>query len=150
MRTVTVTDTLTGKRKALEPREPGKVGIYACGPTTYGPIHIGNARPYVVFMLFGRFLRRLGYEVRVVFNLTDVNDKIYAAAAEQGVPSADWASQMSEAYIHTTDRLGIGRMDRCDVRRGAWLSTMAGIARHLTTQGRCDVSCGTGTRAIPS
>jgi cysteinyl-tRNA synthetase len=111
VRTVIITDTLSGERKALEPREPGKVGIYACGPTTYGPIHIGNARPYVVFMLFGRFLRRLGYEVRVVFNLTDVNDKIYAAAAEEGVPSADWASQMSEAYIHVTDRLGIGRPD---------------------------------------
>ena len=111
MRSVTVTDSLSGESKQLETREQGRVGIYACGPTTYGPIHIGNARPFVVFTLFARFLRRLGYEVKLVINLTDINDKIYAAAAEQGVPSAEWASQMSEAYIHTTDRLGIGRPD---------------------------------------
>ena len=51
MRDIRITDTLTGGLKPLEPRDPGKVGIYACGPTVYSRIHVGNARPYVVFSL---------------------------------------------------------------------------------------------------
>ena len=69
----------------LEPREPGKVGIYACGPTVYGRIHVGNARPYVVFALLKRFLEHEGYDVTLVENITDVNDKIYDAARAAGV-----------------------------------------------------------------
>ena len=64
----------------LEPRDPGRVGIYACGPTVYSRIHVGNARPFVVFSLLKRFLVHAGYEVTLVINVTDVNDKIYAAA----------------------------------------------------------------------
>ncbi len=64
---------------------PGKVGIYACGPTVYGRIHVGNARPFVVFSLLKRFLVHEGYEVTFVANVTDVNDKIYAAAQAAGV-----------------------------------------------------------------
>ncbi len=59
----------------------GRVGIYACGPTVYDRIHVGNARPFVVFSLLKRFLVHAGYEVTLVINITDVNDKIYAAAA---------------------------------------------------------------------
>ena len=70
-----------------EPRDPGKVGIYACGPTVYGRIHVGNARPYVVFALLKRFLEHEGYDVTLVENITDVNDKIYDAARAAGVPS---------------------------------------------------------------
>ncbi len=86
MREVRIKDTLTGEVRALEPRTAGKAGIYACGPTVYGRIHVGNARPYVVFMLVGRLLRHLGYETTVVMNVTDVNDKIFDAAKELGVP----------------------------------------------------------------
>ena len=68
---------------ALEPRDPGRVGIYACGPTVYSRIHIGNARPFVVFSLLKRFLEHEGYAVTLVVNVTDVNDKIYAAAARR-------------------------------------------------------------------
>ncbi len=56
MREITLHDTLTGELLPLLAREPGKVGIYACGPTVYGPVHIGNARPFVVFSLLKRFL----------------------------------------------------------------------------------------------
>jgi cysteinyl-tRNA synthetase len=77
-------DTGSGEIVPLEPRDPGRVGIYACGPTVYGRIHIGNARPFVVFSVLKRFLERCGYEVTLVVNVTDVNDKIYAAAAAQG------------------------------------------------------------------
>ena len=62
-------------------------GIYVCGPTVYGRIHIGNARPFVVFLVLKRYLERRGTRVRLVSNLTDVNDKIYDAAKAEGVPS---------------------------------------------------------------
>jgi cysteinyl-tRNA synthetase len=109
MREVRIRDTLSGEPRALEAGE--EVGIYACGPTVYSRIHIGNARPFVVFSLFARFLRSEGYRVRLVVNVTDVNDKIYAAAAEAGEPSADFAARMTTAYFEDTDRLGLGRPD---------------------------------------
>jgi cysteinyl-tRNA synthetase len=111
VRDVTIHDTLAGNRRKLEPREPGRVGIYACGPTTYGRIHIGNARPYVVFTLLKRFLLHEGYEATLVINVTDINDKIYAAAREAGRPSAEFAAEMTAAYLKDTDDLGLGRPD---------------------------------------
>jgi cysteinyl-tRNA synthetase len=111
MRRVVIQDTLSGERRALEPGEHDRVGIYACGPTTYGRIHIGNARPFVVFTLLRRFLAHEGYEPKLVINVTDINDKIYAAAREAGVPSARFAEEMTAAYIEDTDRLGLGRPD---------------------------------------
>jgi cysteinyl-tRNA synthetase len=111
VREVRIRDTLSGRPAPLEPREPPKVGIYACGPTVYSRIHVGNARPYVIPMLLSRFLAHEGYEPTVVINLTDVNDKIYDAAREAGVPSAEHAERMIGAYREDTDRLGIGRPD---------------------------------------
>jgi cysteinyl-tRNA synthetase len=104
-------DTRSGAIRALEPRTPGRVGIYACGPTVYGRIHVGNARPFVVFSLLTRLLRHEGYEVTFVCNVTDVNDKIYAAAAAAGVPSAELARAMTAHYRADTDALGLGRPD---------------------------------------
>ncbi|MDX6581391.1 MAG: cysteinyl-tRNA synthetase [Solirubrobacterales bacterium] len=111
MREVRIRDTLSGQPAPLVPREPPKVGIYACGPTVYSRIHVGNARPYVIPTLLARFLAHEGYEPTVVINLTDVNDKIYDAAREAGVPSAEHAAAMIAAYREDTDRLGIGRPD---------------------------------------
>jgi cysteinyl-tRNA synthetase len=104
-------DTLTRQVQPLRPRDPGKVGIYACGPTVYGPIHVGNARPFVVFSLLKRFLEHEGYDVTLVANVTDINDKIYDAAQSAGVPSADLAADMARRYTDDTDRLGLGRPD---------------------------------------
>jgi len=109
MREVRIRDTLSGEPRAIE--ADGEVGIYACGPTVYSRIHIGNARPFVVFSLFARFLRSEGYRARLVVNVTDVNDKIYAAAAEAGEGSAEFAARMTRAYLEDTDRLGVGRPD---------------------------------------
>ena len=111
VREIRVRDTLSGELRTLEPPRPGPIGIYACGPTTYARIHIGNARPYVVFTLLKRFLEHEGYEVDLVINITDINDKIYDAASEAGLPSADLAREMSAAYLEDTDRLGLGRPD---------------------------------------
>jgi cysteinyl-tRNA synthetase len=111
VREITLHDTLSGKVLPLTTREPGKVGIYACGPTVYGRIHIGNARPFVVFSLLKRFLVHEGYEVTFVANVTDVNDKIYAAAIAAGVGSEELARVMTAHYLADTERLGVGRPD---------------------------------------
>ncbi len=111
MREIRLHDTLSGSLRRLEPREPGRVSIYACGPTVYSRIHVGNARPYVVFSLLKRFLEHEGYEAALVINVTDVNDKIYAAAAVAGVPSEQLAREMTAAYVEDTDGLGLGRPD---------------------------------------
>jgi cysteinyl-tRNA synthetase len=111
MRAVRIQDTLSGKPSELAPREDARVGIYACGPTVYGPVHVGNARPYVVFSLLKRFLEHEGYEVTFVANVTDVNDKIYDAARERGIGSEALAREMTERYEADTARLGLGRPD---------------------------------------
>ena len=89
----------------------GRVGVYACGPTVYGRIHVGNARPFVVFSLLKRFLEHEGLPTTFVANVTDVNDKIYNAAREAGVPSAELAAEMTARYVSDTDALGLGRPD---------------------------------------
>jgi cysteinyl-tRNA synthetase len=104
-------DSLANGVRELEPREPGKVGIYVCGPTVYSRIHVGNARPYVVFALFRRFLRHEGFEVTLVENITDINDKIYVAARARGVPSDQLAREMTGHYRADTDRLELERPD---------------------------------------
>ena len=77
-------DTQTGELLRLHPSKFPQVGIYACGPTVYSRIHIGNARPFVIFSLLTRFLEHEGYEPRLIVNVTDVNDKIYDAARAGG------------------------------------------------------------------
>src|SRR5687768_2507467 len=109
MRTIRLHDTRTGELAELRPRDGRKVGIYACGPTVYGRIHVGNARPFVVFSLLRRFLAHEGYLPTLVANVTDVNDKIYEAA-ESG-SSADLAREMTAHYMADTERLGLGRPD---------------------------------------
>ncbi len=111
MRPIHLHDTRTGELLPLNPRDPGRVGIYACGPTVYSRIHIGNARPFVIFSLMKRFLARSGYEVNLVINVTDVNDKIYVAARSLGVPSEQLAREMTAAYLADTAALGLGRPD---------------------------------------
>jgi cysteinyl-tRNA synthetase len=111
MREVRIHDTLSGEVRTLDPRDPPRVGIYACGPTVYGRIHVGNARPYVMFALLKRFLEHEGYETTFVANVTDVNDKIYDAARERGVSSEQLARDMTSAYFEDTEGLGLGRPD---------------------------------------
>ncbi len=109
MREVRIRDTLSGELRALDPAS--EVGIYACGPTVYSRIHIGNARPFVIFSLLARFLRSEGYRAKLVVNVTDINDKIYDAALAAGESSAGFAGRMTQAYFEDTDRLGLGRPD---------------------------------------
>src|SRR5437660_540015 len=111
MRRVRLHDTRSGGLVELAPRTPGRVSIYACGPTVYSRIHVGNARPFVLFSLLKRFLEHEGYRATLVVNVTDVNDKIYDAASAQGRPSAELADEMTAHYRADTDALGLGRPD---------------------------------------
>lgn len=88
-------NTLTRKKEEFVPLEPGKVKMYVCGPTVYDYIHIGNARPYVIFDTIRRYLEYKGYEVNYVQNFTDVDDKIIKKANAEGVDS----KVISERYI---------------------------------------------------
>ncbi|MBQ7065248.1 MAG: cysteine--tRNA ligase [Lachnospiraceae bacterium] len=88
-------NTLSKQKEEFVPIEPGKVRMYVCGPTVYNLIHIGNARPMIVFDTVRRYMEHKGYEVNYVSNFTDVDDKIIKAAIEEGVD----ASVISERYI---------------------------------------------------
>ena len=109
--TLRLYDSLRRSTNDVEPLTPGRLGLYVCGPTVYGPVHVGNARPFVVAMTLARHLRRTGWEVRVVSNLTDINDKIYTAAQAEGIESRDLAERESARYLDDTSRLGLGRPD---------------------------------------
>ncbi len=93
--TMKIYNTLTRQKEIFTPIEEGKVRMYVCGPTVYNLIHIGNARPMIVFDTFRRYMEYKGYEVRYVTNFTDVDDKIIKKAQEEGAK----ASEISTRYI---------------------------------------------------
>jgi cysteinyl-tRNA synthetase len=129
MREIVLHDTRSGELLPLRPRDPGRVGVYACGPTVYSRIHIGNARPFVVFSLLKRFLQHEGYSVDLVVNVTDVNDKIYDAARAQSRSSAELADEMTRRYRADTDALGLGRPDHEPLAS----QTIGPIVEHIQT-----------------
>ena len=88
-------NTLTRRKEDFVPIQEGKVGIYVCGPTVYDFIHIGNARPMIVFDTLRRYLEHKGYEVNFVSNFTDIDDKIINRSIQEGIP----ACEVSEKYI---------------------------------------------------
>ena len=99
-------NTMTMKKEDFTPTEPGRVTIYACGPTVYNYIHVGNARPLIMFDALRRYLEYRGYEVTFVQNFTDIDDKIINRANEEGKTS----SEIAEKYIaeYQTDARGLG------------------------------------------
>ena len=100
-------DSYTRELRELPP-PPGPIRMYFCGPTVYQRIHIGNARPFVISLWLKRWLERSGYEVTLAENITDINDKIYAAAPGA---SAKLAADASGWYLEDTGDLGLGRPD---------------------------------------
>jgi cysteinyl-tRNA synthetase len=100
-------DTLTRGKQKLPP-PPSPVRMYFCGPTVYQRAHIGNARPYILGMWLRSWLSSRGYDVTLVHNITDINDKIYDAAPGE---SAELAARATEWYLEDTDALGLGRPD---------------------------------------
>ena len=99
-------NTLTKRKDDFKPIEEGKVRMYVCGPTVYNLIHIGNARPMIVFDTVRRYFEYKGYNVNYVSNFTDVDDKIIKAANEEGVD----AKVISERYIEECKK---DRKERC-------------------------------------
>ena len=93
-------NTFTRQKERFQPQDPAQVSYYVCGPTVYNHPHIGNARPAVVFDVLYRLLSRLYPAVKFVRNFTDVDDKINAAALEQGVPIARRQSGREDLRPH--------------------------------------------------
>ena len=102
-------NTLTRKKEEIVPIQPGHIGIYACGPTVYNYIHIGNARPICAFDVLRRYLKYRGYTVTYVQNFTDVDDKIIKKANEEGTTAAEIAKRYIAEY--KTDAHGLNVMD---------------------------------------
>src|SRR5205085_1997009 len=104
-------DTLTGEKRVFAPLEPGRVRMYVCGPTVYDFAHIGNARPIIVFDVLFRLLRHLATEndwgkVVYVRNITDVDDKINARAAERGIAIRDLTEDTYREFKEDVSALG--------------------------------------------
>lgn len=104
-------NTLTRQKEPFEPIEAGKVKMYVCGPTVYNYIHIGNARPAIVFDTVRRHLQYRGYDVTYVSNFTDVDDKLIKAANELGEEVPVIAERFIEAYFEDTAALGCQKAD---------------------------------------
>src|SRR5690625_3924174 len=98
--TIKVYNTLTRDKEVFKPLEEGKVGIYVCGPTVYNYIHIGNARPAIVFDTVRRYFEYKGYDVNYVLNFTDVDDKIIATAKESGEEVSESTNKFINADLH--------------------------------------------------
>src|SRR5687767_11568994 len=106
-----VYDTLQRSKVDFALREPGKVSMYVCGPTVYDVPHVGHGRTAVFYDVVRRYLEWTGLQVRFVGNVTDVDDRIIARAAEAGSTEPDVARRFEEAYWEQLDRLDIRRPD---------------------------------------
>ena len=102
--------TLSRRLEEL-PAPPGPIRMYVCGSTVYQRVHVGNSRPFVLAMWLRRWLRSRGYEVTLVHNITDVDDKVYEEAAKLGKGSRELAGEATEWFVQDTDDLGLGRPD---------------------------------------
>ncbi|MEX2553603.1 MAG: cysteine--tRNA ligase [Actinomycetota bacterium] len=129
-----VTNTLGRTKEAFVPREEGKVGIYVCGPTVYGHIHVGNARAMVVFDVIRRYLEWSGFEVTFVRNYTDVDDKIIAQANEEGISAEEVARKYSDAFDAVAADLGIEEPDH-SVRATEHISDMIKMIEGIVERG---------------
>ncbi|UNK17984.1 cysteine--tRNA ligase [Paenibacillus sp. N3/727] len=102
-------NTLTRMKETFKAQEPGKVSMYVCGPTVYGYIHIGNARPMIFFDVVRAYLEQQGSQVNYVVNFTDVDDKMIRKAEQTGTTVSEVADTFISAYFEDLDGLGIPR-----------------------------------------
>lgn len=106
-------DTMSRSLVDFVPRDPGKIAIYACGPTVYDAPHIGHARTALTYDVVRRYLIWRGFDVRLVMNITDIDDKIIARANEEDRTTQQVAQEYEAVYFEQMDRLGIQRADAC-------------------------------------
>lgn len=107
--TITIYNTLTREKEKFVPIKDGEVNMYVCGPTVYNYIHIGNARPAIVFDTVRRYFEYKGYQVNYVLNFTDVDDKIIDAAEKTGEKVSDLTNRFIQAYLEDVEALGVKR-----------------------------------------
>ncbi len=140
---VRVHDTLQGGLVELEPREPGRIAMYVCGPTVYDVPHVGHGRTGVVFDVVRRYLAWRGFDVTFATNVTDVEDKIIARAAETGSTEPEVAKEFEAAYWHELDRLNVLRPDVMP-RATEYIGPMLELVGELVDQGHAYVVDGQG------
>ncbi|NGP58651.1 cysteine--tRNA ligase [Paenibacillus thiaminolyticus] len=107
--TLQIYNTMTRRKETFEPIYPDKVNMYVCGPTVYDYIHIGNARPQIVFDVVRRYLEQIGYEVNYVVNFTDVDDRLIRKSIELGEPVPVIAEKFIQAFYEDIDGIGVRR-----------------------------------------
>jgi cysteinyl-tRNA synthetase len=108
---IKVFNTMSGKKENFVPLTPGKVNMYVCGITAYDVCHLGHARSAIVFDIIKRYLRYRGYEVTHVRNITDIDDKIIARAAQEGTSTDAVAKKYADEYYRDMDLLGVSSAD---------------------------------------
>ena len=127
-------DTLTRTAREFEPIEPGKVGLYTCGPTVYNYAHLGNFRAYLFEDLLRRTLKYKGYAVAQVMNLTDVEDKTIRASREAGIPLGEHTARYIDAFFEDLDTLNIERAEHYP-RATEFVEAMIDIVKGLEEKG---------------
>ncbi len=128
-------DTALGRLAEVEPREPGKVSMYVCGPTVYDLPHVGHGRFVLVFDVLRRYLEWCGNEVVYVSNITDIDDKIIKRANEEGRPMEDVTAEFEAAWYDAVDRLGVKRPTH-DPHATAYVEQMVAFVDGLVTAGK--------------
>lgn len=108
---IKIYNTLTQQKEIFKPIEENKVKMYVCGPTVYNYIHIGNARPIIVFDVVRRYFDYAGYDIKYVSNFTDVDDKIIKASNEEGISTKELTDKYIKAFYEDYDALGCQRAD---------------------------------------
>ena len=108
---IRIYNTLTQKKEPFEPVNPGRVGMYVCGPTVYKPSHIGHAVGPIIFDTVKRWLVHQGYQVTWVVNITDVDDKLIVEAKAQGTTVPELAERITKSYLEALDQLGVRSID---------------------------------------
>ena len=104
---IKIYDTKAREKREFVPVNPGKVGMYVCGPTVYNYIHIGNARTFISFDTIRRYLMWRGFEVTFVQNVTDVDDKIITKAKEEGRSAKEVSEEYTAAFIEDMHAAGV-------------------------------------------
>jgi cysteinyl-tRNA synthetase len=132
--TIRLQDTLTGETRPLEPLEPGHVRVYSCGPTVYGPAHIGNFRSFLFADLLVRYLRYRGLRVTWVMNLTDIDDKIIRGAAAEGITTGELADRYAARFLADAAAVGMTTPDAIP-RATGHIPQIASLAQTLLDRG---------------
>ena len=135
-------NTLSRKKEVFKPIEEGKIKMYVCGPTVYDFMHIGNARPLVVFDTFRRFAKFRGYDVKYVVNFTDVDDKIIKKSIEEGITTKEVTDRYIDQYMADAKDLNLDEEDTIHPRATEVMDDIIAFIDGLVKKGVAYVSDG--------